>query len=173
VRRRASAAQQRSRVRAWSDPRGKLALDRVVRREVPGNEVRRTGADAVARSTGLRYGDDARVAGQAQIVIAAEVEHLAAIDPQPRTLSGIDDATFAPKTPGGSPFERVIELRGQPGHCRREIRATAKLGDGPTALGDIGDIAARIGAGAIACTEVGTQVGQFGTEARMDTRMDT
>jgi hypothetical protein len=54
------------------------------------------------------------------------VEHFAAVDPQARTLSGIDGATFAPKTPLGSVFERVIELRDQPGHCRREWRAMAK-----------------------------------------------
>ena len=61
--------------------------------------MRCTGADAVARGTVPRCGDDAPVAGQTQIVIAAEVEHLAVIDPQPRTLSRIDDATLAPKTP--------------------------------------------------------------------------
>ncbi len=68
------------------------------------------------RPAGLRRGDDAPVTGQAQIVIASEVEHLAVIDPQPRTLSGIDDATFASKTPRGPLLERFIELRGQPRH---------------------------------------------------------
>ena len=57
--------QQCSRARARSDPRGKLALHRVVGREMPGDEVRRAGADAVSRSALLRCRDDAPLAGQA------------------------------------------------------------------------------------------------------------
>src|ERR1700730_1897056 len=102
------------------------------------------------------------------------MEHFAAVDPQARTLSGIDDATFAPKTPRGPPFERVIELRGQPRHCQRGYRAAAKWLDGLTALGDIGDVAATIAVGAFACAEVGNQIGtHFATRARKHARIDT
>src|SRR5207253_910829 len=57
--------QQCSRARARSDPRGKLAIHRVVGCEMPGDEVRRAGADAVSRSALLRCRDDAPLAGQA------------------------------------------------------------------------------------------------------------
>src|ERR1700724_4918551 len=102
------------------------------------------------------------------------MEHFAAVDPQARTLSRIDDAAFAPKTPRGPPFERVIELRGQPRHCQQGYRAATKWCDGPAALGNIGDIGATIADGAFACAEVGSQIGpNFGKTAGRDARIDT
>ena len=62
--------------------------------------MRGAGAHAVARRAVLRRGDDPRIGGEAQVVVAAEVQHLAAVDGQLRALAR-GDRVAAPAEAGG------------------------------------------------------------------------
>ena len=73
----AGGKQQR---RAGWPTNAQAPLERRVRRSVAGDQVRRAGADAVALGAFAQRGDDARIGGEAEIVVAAEGRRRAAVD---------------------------------------------------------------------------------------------
>jgi hypothetical protein len=91
---------------------------------MPGDEVRSARAHAVRLRGALRRGDQARVGGEAEIVVAAEVQQLAAVDAQPRALRRIHRPSMPRQAGGVARGERSIELRDQPLHAfRRDGRS--------------------------------------------------
>src|SRR5436190_4341982 len=87
--------------------------------------MRRTGTNAVPCRTGLGRGNDARVSGEAEVVIASEVKRFASIDSRTRALTGFDDTALAPKTARRTLIERTVKLRSQWRHplSRRSVGA--------------------------------------------------
>ena len=84
--------QQRPRIGAGCDPIGQLPLQRLMRREMAGDEMRSTGAHAEPRRTALGCGDQPRIGRESQIVVASELQHVAPIDREARALRRIDGA---------------------------------------------------------------------------------
>ncbi len=63
-----------------ADKPGEPLLQRVMRRLVTADEVRRAGADTVVRRGGLHRGDQIRMRRQPEVVVAAKAQQRAAVD---------------------------------------------------------------------------------------------
>src|SRR2546429_114573 len=66
------------------DDRRQGALELLVRREMPANEMRRARASAPAHSALSERRRYARIAGQAQVVVTRERQEFAAVEPHAR-----------------------------------------------------------------------------------------
>src|SRR4029077_3629468 len=89
--------------------------------------MRGAGPDAVVRRALLGRGDDARVGGEPEIVVAAEMQDLSSVGEWARALRRIDDPSAAQQLLHGTLCKRGIELRDQTRHRfdRAEARSRA------------------------------------------------
>jgi hypothetical protein len=81
--------------------RRELLLDARVQRHVPRHQARRPRARAPLLGGVRGGGAESRVAGQPEVVVGAQQQHLAAVEPDLRPLRALDHAQLA-EQPGGA-----------------------------------------------------------------------
>src|SRR3546814_11325278 len=83
--------------------------------------MRRAGTDAVRRrlAQGL---DQTRIAGQAEVVVAGEIDQLAAIDPHPRTVAALPRVQRALRHLCRQLLRRIAPAFVPTGHCDQPSR---------------------------------------------------